>query len=100
MDKRSQPTKVLDSVVIPAKDIRTGRPDAPSDGFVSHAWSSPPYGRLSETVVGDAAVRDRGRKIRMRVTRMTMRATCHCKMRATCLGGRGPYTYASTTFEQ
>ena len=24
------------------------------------------------------------RKIRMRVTRMTMRAMCHCKMRATC----------------
>ena len=24
------------------------------------------------------------RKIRMRVTRMTMRAICHCKMRATC----------------
>ena len=31
------------------------------------------------------------RKIRMRVTQMTMRATCHCKMRATCLEGRGPY---------
>ena len=27
----------------------------------------------------------------MRVTRMTMRVMCHCKMRATCLGGRGPY---------
>ena len=25
------------------------------------AWSSPPYGRLSEIVVGDAAVRDRGK---------------------------------------
>ena len=25
------------------------------------AWSSPPYGRLSETVVGDATVRDRGK---------------------------------------
>ena len=36
MDTRSQPIKVLDSVVIPAKDIRTGCPDAPSDGFVSH----------------------------------------------------------------
>ncbi|RVW74927.1 hypothetical protein CK203_049939 [Vitis vinifera] len=36
IDTRSQPTKVLDSVVIPAKDIRTGCPDAPSDGFVSH----------------------------------------------------------------
>nr|CAN64845.1 hypothetical protein VITISV_036149 [Vitis vinifera] len=34
MDTRSQPTKVLDSVVTPAKDIRTGCPDAPSDGFV------------------------------------------------------------------
>ena len=22
---------------------------------------------------------------------MTMRVMCHCKMRATCLGGRGPY---------
>ena len=31
-----QPTKVLDSVVVPAKDIRTGCSDAPSDGFVSH----------------------------------------------------------------
>ncbi|RVW58334.1 hypothetical protein CK203_105066 [Vitis vinifera] len=39
-------------VVIPAKGIRTGCPDAPSNGFVSHAaGSSPPYGRLSETVV-------------------------------------------------
>ena len=32
----------------------------------------------------------------MRVTRITMRdckmsAMCHCKMRATCLGGKGPY---------
>ena len=27
---------VLDSVVAPAKGIRTGCPDAPSDGFVSH----------------------------------------------------------------
>ena len=35
-DTRSQPTKVLDSVVISAKDIRTGCLDAPSDGFVSH----------------------------------------------------------------
>ncbi|CBI30450.3 unnamed protein product, partial [Vitis vinifera] len=33
MDTRFQPTKVLDSVVIPAKGIRTGCPDAPSDGF-------------------------------------------------------------------
>ena len=36
MDTRFQPTKLLDSVVIPAKDIRTRCPDAPSDGFVSH----------------------------------------------------------------
>ena len=28
--------RVLDSVVVPAKGIRTGCPDAPSDGFVSH----------------------------------------------------------------
>ena len=27
---------VLDSAVAPAKGIRTGCPDAPSDGFVSH----------------------------------------------------------------
>ena len=27
---------VLDSVITPAKGIRTGCPDAPSDGFVSH----------------------------------------------------------------
>ena len=33
------------------------------------------------------------RKIQMRVTRMTMRAMCHYKMRATYLGGRGPYNY-------
>ncbi|RVW73051.1 hypothetical protein CK203_061069 [Vitis vinifera] len=83
-------TKVLDSVVIPAKDIRTGCPDAPSDGFVSHAWSSPPYGRLSETVVGDAAVRDRGREIRVMTIRLIMCAMCHCEMRATCLGGGVP----------
>ena len=36
MDTRSQLPKVLDSVVIPAKGIRTGCPNAPSDGFVSH----------------------------------------------------------------
>ena len=30
-------------------------------------------------------------KVRMKMTRMTMRATCHSKMRATRLGGRGPY---------
>ena len=36
MDTRSQLPKVLDSVVIPAKGIRTGCSDAPSDGFVSH----------------------------------------------------------------
>ena len=28
--------RVLDSAVIPAKGIRTGCPDTPSDGFVSH----------------------------------------------------------------
>ena len=28
--------RVLDSAVVPAKGIRTGCPDAPSDGFVSH----------------------------------------------------------------
>ena len=27
---------VLDSAIVPAKGIRTGCPDAPSDGFVSH----------------------------------------------------------------
>ena len=27
---------VLDSAVVPAKGIRTGCPDTPSDGFVSH----------------------------------------------------------------
>ena len=36
MDTRSQPTKILDSVIVPAKGIRTGCPDAPSDGIVSH----------------------------------------------------------------
>ncbi|RVW85156.1 hypothetical protein CK203_032891 [Vitis vinifera] len=81
---------VLDSVVVPAKGIRTGCPDAPSDGFISHgekeiyksvglflgikrlpgdpfssscegALSS--YEWLSETMVGDAAVRDRGKRL-------------------------------------
>ncbi|RVX12414.1 hypothetical protein CK203_011749 [Vitis vinifera] len=81
---------VLDSVVAPAKGIRTGCPDAPSDGFISHgekeiyksvgfflgikrlpgdplssscegALSS--YEWLSETMVGDAAVRDRGKRL-------------------------------------
>ena len=28
--------RVLDSAVVPAKGIRTGCPDTPSDGFVSH----------------------------------------------------------------
>ena len=37
VDTWSQPSKVLDSVVVPAKDVRTGCPDAPSDGFVSHS---------------------------------------------------------------
>ncbi|RVW55998.1 hypothetical protein CK203_106364 [Vitis vinifera] len=80
---------VLDSAITPAKGIRTGCPDAPSDGFVSHgereiyksvglllgikrlpgspssscegALSS--YEWLSETMVGDAAVRDRGKRL-------------------------------------
>ena len=138
------------------------------------AWSSPPYGRLTGIVVGDAAVKDRGktcchfilsshpagggtwamtgccgnvwdlltsvndpdhcirmtyanhpdvlckssgwyvykccliflevvrksvpcvlyRKIRMRVTRMTMRVMCHCKMRATCSRREGSLQYS------
>ncbi|KAL6320521.1 hypothetical protein AAG906_007600 [Vitis piasezkii] len=36
----------------PAKDVRTGCPDTPSDGFVM-AGSSSPYRRLSEIVGGD-----------------------------------------------
>ncbi|RVX04469.1 hypothetical protein CK203_018399 [Vitis vinifera] len=53
MDTRSQHTKVLDSVIIPAKSIRTGCPDYPPMVLLAMvaAWSSPPYGRLSETVV-------------------------------------------------
>ncbi|RVW26956.1 hypothetical protein CK203_098776 [Vitis vinifera] len=49
------------AVVVEARvpGVRTGCPDAPSDGFVSHGPSSP-YRRLIEIVVGDAAVRDRG----------------------------------------
>ena len=35
MDARSQPRLSYGSVV-PAKDVRTGCPDTPSDGFVSH----------------------------------------------------------------
>ncbi|RVW65992.1 hypothetical protein CK203_007472 [Vitis vinifera] len=56
---------VLDSVVAPAKGIRTGCPDAPSDGFVSHGISRSisSYEWLSETMVGDAAVRDRGKRL-------------------------------------
>nr|CAN63410.1 hypothetical protein VITISV_022844 [Vitis vinifera] len=34
IDARSQLIKVLDSAVVPTKDVRTGCPDAPSDGFV------------------------------------------------------------------
>ena len=34
--RSSQLIQVLDSVSLPAKDVRTGCPDAPSDGFVSH----------------------------------------------------------------
>ncbi|RVW70980.1 hypothetical protein CK203_050596 [Vitis vinifera] len=42
-------------VVVPAKDIRTGCLDTPSDGFVSHVVAGPssPYGRLSEIVESD-----------------------------------------------
>ncbi|RVW16757.1 hypothetical protein CK203_076435 [Vitis vinifera] len=83
-DTRSQHTKVLDSVVIPAKGIRTGCPDAPSDDFVSHGGSM-------TIITLRAADSDRGRKIRMRVTRVTMRVTCHCKMHATCSRREGPY---------
>ncbi|KAL6327563.1 hypothetical protein AAG906_021853 [Vitis piasezkii] len=36
MDTQSQHTKVLDPIVVLQKGIRTGCPDAPSDGFVSH----------------------------------------------------------------
>ncbi|RVX03041.1 hypothetical protein CK203_016792 [Vitis vinifera] len=53
---------VLDSAVAPAKGIRTGCPDAPSDGYVSHGALSS-YEWLSETMVGDAAVRDRGKRL-------------------------------------
>ena len=35
MNARSQPIQILDSIVIPAKGVRTGCPDTPSDGFVS-----------------------------------------------------------------
>ncbi|RVW20332.1 2-alkenal reductase (NADP(+)-dependent) [Vitis vinifera] len=46
------------------------------------AWSPSPYGRLSDR--GRRRNVGHDRKIRMRVTRMTMHATCHCEMRATC----------------
>ncbi|RVW66737.1 hypothetical protein CK203_063532 [Vitis vinifera] len=45
---------VLDSIGLPAKDVRTGCPDAPSDGFVSHGG-----GRATITLW--VADRDRGR---------------------------------------
>ncbi|RVX08744.1 ABC transporter B family member 15 [Vitis vinifera] len=44
------------------KGIRTGCPDAPSDDVVSHGALSS-YEWLSETMVGDAAVRDRGKRL-------------------------------------
>ena len=31
------------------------------------------------------------KEIRVMTIRLIMRAMCHCEMRATCLGGRGPY---------
>ncbi|RVX19355.1 hypothetical protein CK203_008918 [Vitis vinifera] len=46
---------VLDSAVVPAKGIRTGCPDAPSDGFVSHGVSR-------STIILRMAVRDHGRR--------------------------------------
>ncbi|RVW28610.1 hypothetical protein CK203_100887 [Vitis vinifera] len=125
MDTRSQHTKVLDSVVYTYKKasgqgVRTHPPMVLLARIA--AGSSPPYGRLSETVVMgrgpwlavviacetrftlvndpdhrirtayvdhpdemliSAVVRKSVscvlyRKIRMRVTRMTMRVTCHC----------------------
>ena len=35
MDARFQP-RLSYGLVVPAKDVRTGCPDTPSDGFVSH----------------------------------------------------------------
>ncbi|RVW34065.1 hypothetical protein CK203_099350 [Vitis vinifera] len=80
MDARPQPIYVLDSVVIPAKDVRTGCLDASSDGFVSHGWREIISWLFTRAIITlRVANRDRGRKIRMRVTRMTMRVMCHCK---------------------
>ena len=31
------------------------------------------------------------REVRVTTIRLIMRVMCHCEMRATCLGGRGPY---------
>ncbi|RVW64018.1 Receptor-like protein 12 [Vitis vinifera] len=53
-------------------------------GYPDILWSGRIYGSRPDVFA---------LKIRMRVTQMTMRATCHCKMRATCLGGRGPYLH-------
>nr|CAN82116.1 hypothetical protein VITISV_031341 [Vitis vinifera] len=113
MNTRSQPTKVFDSVVIPVKGIRTGcRTRPPMDllamvmgrgswlvvviacktrftlvndpdnhiwiahvGYPDVLWS----GRIYESRPDVYAL-----KIRMRVTRMTMRVMCHYKMRVTC----------------
>ncbi|RVW81182.1 hypothetical protein CK203_041097 [Vitis vinifera] len=107
MDTRFQPTKVLDSVVIPAKGIQTGcRMHPPMvllamvrEGDINQLAFLLDGSRVITTL--RAAVRNRGdgtwamagccdsvpdksapcvlyRKIRMRVTRMTMRAMCHC----------------------
>ncbi|RVW17607.1 hypothetical protein CK203_096716 [Vitis vinifera] len=56
---------VLDSVVAPAKGIRTGCPDAPSDGFVSHGVSR-------SIIILRMAVRDHGDGM------WAMAACCDC----------------------
>ncbi|RVW81463.1 hypothetical protein CK203_035187 [Vitis vinifera] len=59
MDTRST-TKVLDSVVIPAKGIRTGCPDAPSDGFVSHGGGTWAMTGCCELILGNLLREDPG----------------------------------------
>ncbi|RVW62192.1 hypothetical protein CK203_064423 [Vitis vinifera] len=103
--RSSQPIQVPDSVGLPVKDIRTGCPDAPSDGFVSHGG-----GRATITL--RATDRDRGGGTwamtgccdnvpDMRVRHVYpdgMRATCHYEVCGTCSQEEGPRTFLSEIF--
>ncbi|RVX20480.1 putative beta-glucosidase 23 [Vitis vinifera] len=77
------------------KGLRTGCPDAPSDDVVSHSkrvlvGALSPYERLSETMVGNAAVRDRGECL----CRMTVEVTCCHFLLSSHPAGDGMWTIA------